>query len=232
MSLIALHQIIQRLDRPHEIQGRLAVLKNFNSVESKKIIKICEPIFANLPLEVGLHIFLRLDPPQKTKFAQQWMDGIFKRFNALSSATEITQCIVKVGNVVQSTQVELPAKLHQRAAKALKSFRMGRDFGRDLYKTLPTVVERSLLMNIEKLHTFGPKINPPMYMVNHLVGNIVSLYEFATPEAHHQIDHLLNWTGISSLHSEELNQLRSLVQHQKLTQLFEPSVLSASKRKM
>lgn len=232
MSLIALQQIIQRLDRPQEIQGRLAVLKNFNSAESKKVAAMCAPIFAHLSIEVGTHIFSCLDPLYKTKFVHQWMEGIFKELNNLSSAKEISQCIAKAGDVAQSTQVELPAKLHQRAAKSLKSFHVGKEFGQQIYKTLPTVVEKCFVMNIEKLQTFSAKINPPMYMVNHWVSNIVSLYDFATPEAKDHIDHLLNWTGISSLHSEELDQLRSVVQHRKLTDLVDTSVSLAHKRKM
>lgn len=232
MSLIALQQIVQRLGRPQEIQSRLAVLKIFNSAESKKALKMCEPIFSHLPIDVGTHIFSRFDPLHTTKFAHQWMEGIFKGFNDLSSAKDITQCIVKVGRVVQSTQVELPNKLHQSAAKALKSFHVGKELASELYEILPTVVEKSLAMNVEKLYTFSSKINPPMYMVNHLVGNIVSLYEFATPESKKHIDHLLNWTGISSLHSEDLDQLRSLVQHQKLSQLVDTSISCINKRKM
>lgn len=232
MSLIALQQIVQRLDCPQEIQSRLSVFKNLNSTESKKAIKICEPIFKRLPIEIGLHIFLQCDIAHNTKFVHQWMEGIFKGLSDLHNPKEICECIVKAGNIVQSTQVELPAKLNQRAAKALKSFKMEKDFGREIYKTLPTVVERSLVLNIEKLHTLSGKIYPPMYMVDHLVGNIVSLYEFATPALKDQIDDLLNWTGISSLHSEELNQLRSLVQHRKLTHLFDTSVSPSNKRKM
>lgn len=232
MSLIALQQIIQRLDRPQEIEGRLAVLKNFNSAESKKVSAMCVTIFPHLSIEVGSHIFSRLDPLHRTKFAQQWMDGIFKGLNDLSGAKEITQCIIKVGHVVQSTQVQLPYKLHQRAAKSLKSFHIEKELGGQIYKTLPTVVEKSFVMNVEKLQTFSAKIHPPMYMVNHLVGNIVSLYEFATAEAKDQIDHLLNWTGIASLHSEELSHLRSLVQQRKLTHVLDTSVVCNPKRKM
>ena len=231
MSLIALQQILQRLDRPVEIAARLSVLKGLTLTESKNAIKLCAPLFNDLPIDVGTHIWAVIHPNHQPQFVNEWAKCIFT-IGFTAHSEDIVQKIFKVGTVVKHTEVELSAQLESKVFKALSSFCADSQTIDAIYKMLPSVIENYIAYNISDLKNISHQMHPNMNRVNRRVHNIVSSFHFANSEKIQEIDHLLNWTGFSTLASKNLDELRALMQNLKLHKDVEGVAVALNKRKM
>lgn len=231
MSLIALQQILQRLDRPGEVAARLSVLKNLTPTESKNAIKLCAPFFKDLPIEVGTRIWAVIHPSHQSQFVNNWVNPIFA-IGFINEPEKIIQKIFKVGAVVEHTQFELSFQFQQKMVKALSPFCANPQTIDAIYKMLPSVVENYIAYNINDVKKISHQMHPNMNRVNLRIHNIVSSFQFANPENIYEIDHLLNWTGFSTLASKNLDELRALMQNVKLHNEVESVGASIAKRKM
>lgn len=231
MSLITLQQILQRLDRPAEVAARLAVLKNLTPTESKNAIKLCAPLFKDLPIDVGTQIWGAIHPSCKAHFVNGWANSIFAP-GFISEPEKIVQKIFKIGAVVEHTQFELSFQLQQKVVKALSPFYANPQTIDAIYKMLPSVIENYIAYNINDLKKISHQMHPNTNRVNLRINNIISSFQCATPENIYEIDHLLNWTGFSTLASKNLDQLRALMQNVKLHEEVESVGASIAKRKM
>lgn len=230
MSLITLQQIVQRVDRPQEIQQRLSVLKPFSVPESKKVLQMYR-VFNQLPVNVGSHVHSLLDPAHQAKFSQLWVKDLFDTMSAISGPQN-AKYILKAGSIVQSTGIPLTPQQHQRSAKLMSSIILNEELCSQLHKVLPSVVERTLEMSVDGLNKLGHKMHPPMAALNTRAHNVAVLLNFVQSPPVDHIDHLLNWTGLSSVQSETLDVLRSWLQHHKLSTEVGNISSHKNKRKM
>jgi len=230
MSLLTLQQIIQRIDRPNEIQQRLALLKPFSGQESKKVLQMYR-VFNQLPVNVGSHVYSLLDSAHQAKFSQLWVKDLFDTMSAISGPQN-AKYILKAGEIVQLTGVPLTPQQHQRSAKLMSSIILNEELCSQLHDVLPSVVEKTLEMSVEGLTKLGHKMHPPMAALNTRAHNVAVLLNFVQSPSADQIDHLLNWTGLSSVQSEKLDALRSWLQHHKLSTEVGEIFSHTNKRKM
>lgn len=232
MSVIALHQIIQRLDRPHELESRLSVLKPLTSAESKKALKLIDEVFTRLPLDVGVRIFNVVHPDHQERFAQEWFKEIFTFTHGMAPPDDIVKSILMAGSLARETQMQLPPRLQPRAVKSLCSFLLTPQIAHEVFDVLPSVVEQALPLSIKGLKDVCHQTSPKLYRVSRDINNILALFEFADQPTKQEIDHILNETGIASLHSPDLAVLRSMLQQHKISNEVEVSSFINSRRKM